>query len=164
MKTTLRTFTAAALAAAALTAFAPGERITAAAALHQAANQVQQDLTVRVVYPASTAGEIWVGLYDGQAAFDDGDEIHARTIPADAEDLVAVFENLPAGEYGIVAFHDSNADGDFTRNFLGIPAERYGFSNNPRPRFRGATWQEARFVLGEDGPQHLTIELAGAGG
>lgn len=164
MKTVLRRLTAAALAGAALTAFAPGELITAAAALRHAAAQDEQTLRVRIIYPASTAGEIWVGLYNGEAAFDDGDEFHSRTIPANAEDLVAVFENLPAGEYGLVAFHDSNADGDFTRNFLGIPAERYGFSNNPRPRFRSATWQEARFELTEDGPQEMTIELLSVGG
>ena len=159
MRTLLRTLTTAALTGAALTALAPGE--LTAAALHRAATPSEQSLTVRVVYPGSTAGEIWIGLYDSEAAYDAGDEIHSRTIAADAEDLVAVFEDLPAGEYGIVAFHDANADGDFNMNFMGIPAERYGFSNNTRPRFRRATWQEARFELTEDGPEALTVELMG---
>lgn len=164
MKTVLRSLTAAVLAGAALTTFAPGEVTAAATALHDATSQNQQDLTVRVLYPASTAGEIWIGLYDSQAAYDGGDEIHSRTISAASDELAALIEDLPVGEYGIVAFHDANSDGDFNMNFIGIPAERYGFSNNTRPRFRRATWQEVRFELTADGPREVTIELMGAMG
>ncbi len=161
MKTALRTLTAAALAGAALVAFTPVEFVAAAAVLRHAATHSEQNLTVHIVSPGSRSGEVWIGLYDSEAAYDDGDEMLSRTLPADSDELAAVFENLPAGEYGIIAFHDANADGDFNRNFMGIPSERYGFSNNPRPRFRAASWQEARFELSAEGPREVTIQLMG---
>lgn len=164
MNTALQSLCAAALAGAALAAFLPPELTTAAQALRAAAQSDGHALTVRVLNPASDAGEIWVGLYASEAAYDDGDEIVSATIPAGEERPEAVFSDLPAGEYGVIAFHDSNANGDFDRNFMGIPTERYGFSNNPRPRFRAASWEEARFLLAEDGASEMTIELMGAGG
>ncbi len=164
MNPILKSVSAAALAGAALVAFAPPQIATAATVLHAAAQSNDHSLTVRVVYPANQSGEVWVGLYNGQESFDAGDEIRSARIPAHLDDLHAVFEGLPAGEYGIIAFHDSNSDGDFNRNFMGIPSERYGFSNNPRPRFRAATWSESRFTLSEDGEVELTIELMGAMG
>jgi uncharacterized protein (DUF2141 family) len=163
MNTALKSLCAAALAGGALAAFMPPELTAAAQALRAAAQTDGHALTVRVLNASSDAGEIWVGLYASEAAYDAGDEIVSATIPAGEDALVTVFDDLPAGEYGVIAFHDSNANGDFDRNFIGIPAERYGFSNNPRPRFRAASWEEARFTL-EEGASEMTIELMGAGG
>ena len=162
MHEALKPVAAAALAGAALSAFMPSELTTAAAALHQAAFDGRPSLTVRVVYPANSAGEVWVGLFDGQSGFDARNAWVSHTLAADADELVAVFENVPDGEYGVIAFHDSNADGELNFGFMGIPEERYGFSNNPRPRFRPANWSEARFEVSETGAREITIELMGA--
>jgi uncharacterized protein (DUF2141 family) len=35
------------------------------------------------------------------------------------------------GVYVIAIYHDENGNGSFDRNSLGLPAEAYGFSNNP---------------------------------
>lgn len=35
------------------------------------------------------------------------------------------------GVYVIAIYHDENGNGSFDRNSLGLPAEGYGFSNNP---------------------------------
>lgn len=35
------------------------------------------------------------------------------------------------GVYGVAVYHDENASQKFDRNGLGLPAEGYGFSNNP---------------------------------
>lgn len=43
-----------------------------------------------------------------------------------------VFENVPYGEYAVKMFHDENGNGDLDTNFIGIPSEAYGFSNNAR--------------------------------
>jgi uncharacterized protein (DUF2141 family) len=48
---------------------------------------------------------------------------------------------LPApGTYALAAYHDANADRKYDRTSVGLPAESYGFSNNPAvflgmPRF-----------------------------
>ena len=42
---------------------------------------------------------------------------------------------IPKGAYALALFHDSNSNGILDKNFLGIPSERYGFSNNVHPLF-----------------------------
>jgi len=44
-------------------------------------------------------------------------------------------------------FHDENGNGKNDRNFLGIPKEPYGFSNNARRKFGPPTWTEAKFAV-----------------
>lgn len=46
-----------------------------------------------------------------------------------------VFKNVKAGEYTLTYFHDENENGEFDRNFMGIPKEGYGFSNNAEGKF-----------------------------
>lgn len=60
---------------------------------------------------------------------------------------IAVFDNLPAGNYAIKAFHDENNNDDLDTNFLGIPIEDYGFSNNVRGLFGPPSWNSAKFNL-----------------
>jgi uncharacterized protein (DUF2141 family) len=57
--------------------------------------------------------------------------------------------NLKAGNYAVAVFHDANGDGNLNTNFLGIPTEGFGFSNNPRIRTGPPNFVEsAVFVVG----------------
>src|ERR1700751_2517677 len=44
-------------------------------------------------------------------------------IEAGSRRVTAVMENLPPGEYGVVAIHDQNMNQKLDRNFFGIPKE-----------------------------------------
>lgn len=55
------------------------------------------------------------------------------------------FENIPAGHYAVVLFHDENVNGKLDRNFLGIPTEGFGFANNPKIRFGPPSFAAASF-------------------
>jgi uncharacterized protein (DUF2141 family) len=48
-----------------------------------------------------------------------------------AREATAVMQNLPPGDYGVVAIHDENKNHKLDRNFIGIPKEGFGFANNP---------------------------------
>jgi uncharacterized protein (DUF2141 family) len=52
-------------------------------------------------------------------------------IGPDGQSGVAVWEDLPPGDYGVAAIHDENSNAKLDRNFLGIPKEGFGFANNP---------------------------------
>ena len=168
MKSLIRSITAAALAGVGLCAFTPAPLVLAAQAIQSAegpgAPERVTRLTVQVAGAASDAGAVWVGLYASEEAFDDGVEVASAMLPVSDAAAGAVFEDLKPGEYSVIAFHDANGDNDFNRNFIGIPQERYGFSNNPRPRFRGAHWEEAVFSLDGEAEAVMEIELMGAGG
>jgi uncharacterized protein (DUF2141 family) len=60
----------------------------------------------------------------------------------------------PPGEYGLSIDQDINDDGRLARNFIGLPKEPAGLSNNLRPRFSpprftDARFRDARFTVGE---------------
>ncbi|MCP4053769.1 MAG: DUF2141 domain-containing protein [Mesoflavibacter sp.] len=58
---------------------------------------------------------------------------------------------LPTGIYAIKAYHDENSNGQLDKRAMGMPKERYGFSNN------------ARGFLGLPGYEETTFELQSSG-
>jgi len=72
-------------------------------------------------------------------------------------ELVHRFDDLPPGPYAVQVLHDENDNGKLDKNFLGIPSEDYGFSNNPRV-MRRATFDEARFELPAQG-REIVVQL-----
>jgi uncharacterized protein (DUF2141 family) len=58
------------------------------------------------------------------------------------------FKDLAYGNYAIVAFHDENHDGEFNQNWLGMPKEGFGFSENPGT-LKKPTFDDARFSLNQ---------------
>ena len=67
-----------------------------------------------------------------------------------------IFKDLPFGTYAIKSFHDEDDNGELNTNFLGIPSELYGFSNNARGSFGPASWEDAKFDFNEN---NMTIEI-----
>ena len=55
------------------------------------------------------------------------------------------FPRVPAGIYAISVFHDENGNGKLDTNWLGIPREGVGASNNPKPRMGPPKFAAARF-------------------
>jgi uncharacterized protein (DUF2141 family) len=68
-----------------------------------------------------------------------------------AGDDLTFTTRLPPGRYGASVLHDENRSGNMDRGVAGIPLEGYGVTNNPKPRFRAATFKEATFELPEQG-------------
>jgi uncharacterized protein (DUF2141 family) len=67
----------------------------------------------------------------------------AVSIPEGKRRAAVEFENIPPGEYGVVALHDENKNMKLDKNMFGWPKEGFGFANNPRvslgpPDFRQA--------------------------
>jgi uncharacterized protein (DUF2141 family) len=63
---------------------------------------------------------------------------------------VASFHDLPYGDYAVAVFHDKNGDQQLNTNFLGMPTEPYGFSNDSRRRFRAPRFDEASVRLASE--------------
>ncbi len=55
------------------------------------------------------------------------------------------FLGVPAGIYAISVFHDENGNGKLDTNWLGIPREGVGASNNPKPRMGPPKFAAAEF-------------------
>lgn len=114
----------------------------AAATLTLKASDVQKDGGYLLITVEATA-DGWNGKQKEAA--------RAR-IEAKRGETTHRFENLPPGHYAVQVIHDENDNGKFDSNFLGIPSEGYGFSNNPRV-MRRPTFEEARFDLPPEGAE-----------
>ena len=64
---------------------------------------------------------------------------------------------MPFGEYAIKLFHDENMDGELDSNFLGIPTEDHGFSNNASGTFGPADYDDAKLIFGQT---EMTMEIS----
>jgi len=119
-------------------------------------------LEVMVTGLQADTGTVWIGVYASQEDWQNQREHAAGQVEVIDGRASARFEDVQSGTLGVQVFHDANDNGDFDKNMLGMPRERYGFSNNPFPRMRGANWDEAVFSLEPGQTGTVTIELQGA--
>lgn len=93
----------------------------------------------------SDHGQIMGALYDSPRHWVRPGE-HAADCRADIRGRVArcVMQVRP-GRYAFAFAHDEDGDGELDRDFLGIPSEGYGFSNDVRPALALPSWQSAAF-------------------
>jgi len=67
---------------------------------------------------------------------------------------------VKSGKYAIAIFDDENCDTVMQKNFLGMPKEGYGFSNNIKPSIRGApSFEECTFPVNDGKENIVKIEL-----
>lgn len=71
---------------------------------------------------------------------------------------VCLFKNLTEGTYAVSTFHDANSNSKLDTNFLGIPKEKYGFSNNASRPFGPPTFAEAGFILKADSKLNINLK------
>ncbi|TWB41131.1 DUF2141 domain-containing protein [Nitrospirillum pindoramense] len=93
----------------------------------------QVRLRISVTGMRSAQGNVTITVYPDDAAhFLDGAYKVARQIlPVTLPMTEACIVVPQAGHYAVALFHDENDNGHFDTTMLGIPAEGYGFSNNP---------------------------------
>jgi uncharacterized protein (DUF2141 family) len=71
---------------------------------------------------------------------------------------VVKIPGVPPGKYAAQVFHDQLDDGKIHRNFLGIPTEPIGFSNDAPLHLHGPRFTEAAFAV-EHGVERITLKL-----
>jgi len=108
----------------------------------------QGRLTVIIDGIENDLGKVLVALSDSEKDFEASEKaFRMATLEIKDKKASVTFEDLPPGEYALKVFHDENDDGELDTNFLGIPSENYGFSNNARGSFGPASWSDAKFML-----------------
>ena len=103
-------------------------------------------LYVNVENVRSSQGLIAVPLYadDSRRFLARRGSLYVGRVPARAG-TTRVCIHLPrTGVWGLAVYHDVNANRSFNRTSLGLPAEPYGFSNNPRVLFGLPSFRSVR--------------------
>jgi uncharacterized protein (DUF2141 family) len=97
----------------------------------------------------NSKGKIAVAVYKSPDGFPSRPEkvYKGQVVPIDDKTAQCIFENLPYGEYAMVFFHDENENRNLDTNFIGIPVEGYGVSNNPRSFFGPPKFEDAAFKV-----------------
>lgn len=66
--------------------------------------------------------------------------------------------DIPFGSYALSGFQDFDNNGVMSGNFLGIPKEPFGFSNDVRGKFGPPKWNDAVFIFNTSN-QEVTLKL-----
>lgn len=116
------------------------------------------ELTVTITDIREAQGSLMVAVVNSDAGWNNQEKpVAAQKIAAAKGEMTFKFANLPAGQYAVQVMHDQNDNDKLDSNFLGIPSEGYGFSNNPNV-MRRAHFDEARFEVGNES-KAITIRL-----
>lgn len=107
---------------------------------------------------APAAGTLVVQVYDSANAFGDFRD-PAREFRVElADGATHGFVDVPTGTIAVLAFVDENDNGFLDKNFIGIPRETLGISNNYRPKGPPA-FRRASFDMPASGAREIDIEL-----
>ncbi len=110
------------------------------------------ELLLKIVNSKSDKGTIQVLIFDKEKGYpDQGDQaIKKLSLPIKNKKAEILIEDLKPGTYAVSVFHDEDGDGKLRTNGVGIPKDRYGFSNNPSSIFGAPDFKKASFELKRD--------------
>ena len=116
---------------------------------------------VKVLDIRNSTGTVDCALFDSPVGFPIealNSAMNAMVIKIRKTEARCDFEDIPAGTYAITVIHDENTDGKLDTNWLGIPKEGYGFSNDARALLGAPSFSVASFQY-DGGTLDLTISL-----
>jgi 4,4'-diapolycopenoate synthase len=109
-------------------------------------------------------GELGYLIFDSASGFpgDRQKALRQGFIPISAGTQQAHIDiDMPPGTYAVSVYDDLNGNHKLDHNFLGIPREPVGVSNNPKARMGPPQFNDCSFQLGA-APQTITITLVRA--
>jgi uncharacterized protein (DUF2141 family) len=103
---------------------------------------------VKILNIRNSTGTVACALFESPDGFP-GEYLHFATnvmvIKIRKSQARCDFEDIPPGTYAMAVVHDENMNGKLDTNWLGMPTEGYGFSNNAKARLRAPAFSEASF-------------------
>ena len=109
-------------------------------------------LTIKVFKVSPRGGDLRVALYD-EASYpnDNADPVADAVVPARSPETDVVLTGIAPGTYAVKLFQDINRNGKFDQDWLGVPLEKFGFSNDARPLLSEPDFEQAKFNLAPGG-------------
>ncbi|MDL2290105.1 DUF2141 domain-containing protein [Paludibacteraceae bacterium OttesenSCG-928-F17] len=102
-------------------------------------------------------GQIVVLVFDNEEDFPkDQDLAKQFTFPVTKKEMVLSLQELPLQDCAVMLYHDKDKNNKCNQNFIGMPTEKIGFSNNIKPKLKAPKFKEAKV---EPDETQITIEL-----
>ncbi len=103
-------------------------------------------LKVEVVNLRNDHGRMDCNLFNDPQGFPRNGKVFRHVLaPIQGDRAVCEFPDVPAGTYAAVVFQDEDSSGKFKTNFIGMPLEGFGFSNDAPLRFGPPSFEAASF-------------------
>ena len=104
----------------------------------------------------SDKGALYVALYNTEKSFlkegYKGEIVKVKDKKATVE-----FRDIPEGAYAVSCFHDINNNKKMDTNFIGIPKEPIGISNDAKGFMGPPRYKEAKFLVNKDMSLEINI-------
>lgn len=120
----------------------------------------ENKLSLSITDLRNNKGHVLISVYkDGVGYPEEVDKAVRRAKLTITNKIATVsFEGLTSGNYAIAILHDENDDGKMNTNFLGLPKEGYGFSNNVMGSFGPPAFSKASFQYNTNQPKIISIK------
>ncbi|HTO40105.1 MAG TPA: DUF2141 domain-containing protein [Rhizomicrobium sp.] len=116
-------------------------------------------LTIKIERVSKNRGDIRIAMYDGSNwGGTEGKPAAGAVVSAIPGQTVVTLTGLKPGTYAIKTFQDENRNEKMDFDWFGIPTERFGFSNDAKPRFEQPSFDQAKFEV-KPGANATTITL-----
>ena len=109
-------------------------------------NNDKHSLTVTIENIKSVEGKMFVAVYNKEDKFLKTPYL-GKISKIEGKSCTVTFEGLAVGTYAVSVYHDKNNNDKLDTNFLGIPKEDYGCSNNAKGIMSAPKWEDAKFSL-----------------
>jgi uncharacterized protein (DUF2141 family) len=103
-------------------------------------------------------GTLYVGLFTEDDKFLKEATWNKSMIVGNEKTFQVSFENIPLGTYAVSVYHDLDDNGQLDTNFIGIPSEPVGFSNDHQPKMGPPKFKGAKFSLSGN-EMDLTVNM-----
>ncbi len=120
----------------------------------------QSKINVHINNLQNNKGTCIVCLYNSAKEFSNkGKPVECKTVTVANKSAGTVFENVAPGTYAILVIHDANNNRKFDTNFMGMPKEGYGASQNKLPFAAAPKFDENSFTVTENSTTNSNIRL-----
>lgn len=116
-------------------------------------------ISVTVTNLHNDRGKVYLSLYQSAKGYpkDPSEAFRLLSGSIEKNKCVVEFDNIPKGIYAIACFHDENSNGKMDTNFIGIPKEGIGASNNAKGLMGPPKFRDAQFIVNDDVAQTIKI-------
>ena len=113
------------------------------------------------------SGTIYINIFDNEESYNEvffldnknSNNIYLqRKINIDSKNNNEIYFYIPDGNYAVTLFIDENNNQKLDTNFIGIPKEKYGFSNNAKGIMSAPKFEKVKFELKEKVTQIIKLK------
>ena len=99
-----------------------------------------------------------IAMFNNEADYkSEKNYVIAEHIPIISEEFEFVIRDIPAGTYAILVFHDVDSNKELNKNWIGMPKEPFGFSNDAKGKMGPPDYEDAAFKV--KGDTEIVINL-----